>query len=262
MVPEVQGPLGQSTGENGSRRRGRREPEAIQHDYYARTASRYDDMHVEPGDEHYVAATFISALLRELDLKSLLDVGAGTGRGVAYFRSRHPDLLVRGVEPVAALVNEARRRHKLPTDQIVEADGRALPFEDGSFDAVCEFAVLHHVAKPDAVVGEMLRVARRAVFLSDENRFGHGRPLARLLKLGLCKARLWPVANYMKTRGRGYRISEGDGISYSYSVYDSLPKLAAWADRVVMIPVAGESSPHWSGPLLSTPSVLACALRD
>lgn len=219
-------------------------------------------MHVRPGDEHYVAARCISGLLREFDLESVLDVGAGTGRGVAYFRSRHPDLEVRGVEPVVSLIEEALRKHDLPDDLIVEADGQALPFGDGSFDAVCEFGVLHHVSNPDAVVEEMLRVARRAVFLSDNNRFGHGRPLARLAKLGLYKARLWPLANYIKTGGRGYRISEGDGLSYSYSVYDSLPQLAAWADQVVMIPVAGESSPRWSGPLLSTPSVLACALRS
>lgn len=240
----------------------RLEPEAIQREYYARTAAEYDQMHVQPGDEHYVAARSISGLLSEYGLESLLDVGAGTGRGVAYFRSRHPDLEVRGVEPVAALVEEACRRHDLPSDLILEAEGQALPFEDGSFDAVCEFAVLHHVPDPDPVVAEMLRVARRAVFLSDENRFGHGRPLAKLLKLGLSKSRLWPLANYIKTKGRGYRISEGDGISYSYSVYDSLPQLADWADRVVMIPIDGEPSPHWAGPLLSAPKVLACALRD
>ena len=105
----------------------------------------------------------------------------------------------------------------------------------------CEFAVLHHVPDPDSVLEEMLRVSRRAVFLSDDNRFGHGRLLARLLKVGLYKTRLWPVANYVNTMGRGYTVSDGDGLAYSYSVFDSLSRLAGWADRVVVIPTAGEA---------------------
>lgn len=108
---------------------------------------------------------------------------------------------------------------------------------------------------------EMLRVSRRAVFLSDDYRFGHGRLLARLMKVGLYKTRLWPIANYINTLGRGYTVSDGDGVAYSYSVFDSLPRLARWADRVVVIPTAGEATPRWTGPLLGAPAVLACALR-
>ena len=108
---------------------------------------------------------------------------------------------------------------------------------------------------------EMLRVSRRAVFLSDDDRFGHGRLLARLLKVGLYKTRLWPVANYVNTMGRGYKVSDGDGVAYSYSVFDSLSRLARRADRVVVIPTAGEATSRWTGPLLGAPAILACALR-
>jgi hypothetical protein len=108
----------------------------------------------------------------------------------------------------------------------------------------------------------MLRVARRAVFLSDNNRFGHGPFVSRLLKLALYRTGLWSTVNRIKTGGRGYRISEGDGLSYSYSVYDSLPQLNEWADRIILIPIEGFGYHRLSGPLLSARTVLACALRD
>ena len=236
--------------------------EAIQRRYYAETASRYDAMHVDPGDEHSLALRFISGLVRQLNLQSVLDVGSGTGRALEFFAREHPGLEVRGVEPVAELIDQGSQARGLARDLFVSGRGEALPFPDNSFDVVCEFAVLHHVADPRPVVSEMIRVARRAVFLSDENRFGHGHPALRMLKLGLYMTRLWPLADWGKTRGRGYRISEGDGLSYSYSVYDSVGQLDDWAERLFLIPLAGGRTGRWTGPLLTAPSILVCALRD
>ena len=71
--------------------------------------------------------------------------------------------------------------------ELVLGSGLQLPFPDASFDAVCEFGVLHHVEHPNAVVREMLRVSKTAIFLSDTNRFGRGRLFARLVKLALWK---------------------------------------------------------------------------
>jgi hypothetical protein len=31
---------------------------------------------------------------------------------------------------------------------------------------------------------------------------------------------LWPLANLVKTKGKGYTISEGDGLAYSYSLFN------------------------------------------
>ncbi len=54
----------------------------------------------------------------------------------------------------------------------MNASGLALPFKDDGFDAVVESSVLRHVSDPKAVVSEMIRVARKAVFLVDSNIFG------------------------------------------------------------------------------------------
>jgi hypothetical protein len=109
----------------------------------------------------------------------------------------------------------------------------------------------------------MLRVARRAVFICDSNRFGQGSGIARLTKLALYKTRLWGLYTYLRTRGKGYMITEGDGLAYSYSVYDSFDLVARWADRVILVPSEPKGKANsWFHPLLNSPGVLMCAIKD
>jgi ubiquinone/menaquinone biosynthesis C-methylase UbiE len=234
----------------------------IQARYYTDTATPYDVMHVREQDGHGVALRMISALVDQFEICSVLDVGCGTGRAVRHFRTRHAGIHVHGIEPVPALIRRAVEVHGVSACDIVCGRGEYLPYADRSFDAVCEFGILHHVPQPNAVVREMLRVARRAVFLSDANRFGQGSWTGRLTKLALYRLNLWPLANYLKTRGRGYSITPGDGLAYSYSVFDSLDLLAEWAPRVILIPTSPSSARTWAHPLLSAGQVLACATRD
>ena len=236
--------------------------EDIQAEYYRRTAPEYDAMHVAEHDEHGQALRFISCLLGLHGISTVLDVGCGTGRGVEYFREHHPDIGVVGVEPVEALLDLAIHRHGVPPERLVRGRGEALPFASESFDAVCEFGVLHHVRKPRVVVAEMLRVARKAVFISDSNRFGQGPDAVRWLKLLLYRCRLWWPANFVRTGGRGYLLSEGDGLAYSYSVYDDYPQVAKWAQQIILVPILPHASEAWLTPLLTAGHVLVCAFRD
>jgi ubiquinone/menaquinone biosynthesis C-methylase UbiE len=246
----------------GGDREGRVAPEQLQHDFYTATAGLYDEQMVREGDEHFVALEFISALVDGFGYRSILDVGAGTGRGVSHFINRHDQLEVRGVEPVQAMIEEAVRSNGVPEDCIVEARGGALPFEDDAFDVVCEFGVLHHVAEPNEIVQEMTRVARRAVFLSDENRFGNGGPFRRTTKFALYRLGLWPLVYRLANRGRTYHLSPGDGgVVYSYSVYDSLKILDEWADRTFLVPTV-PCDRTWFHPLFGARNLLLCALRD
>jgi SAM-dependent methyltransferase len=237
-------------------------PEQLQHEFYTATAADYHAAFVRPNDEHYRALSMISALMDGLRYASVLDVGAGTGRGVKHLIDHHPEIEVRGVEPVQAMIDRAEGSEGVPAGSIVEARGEALPFADGSFDVACELGVLHHVADPDAIVREMTRVARRAVFLSDENRFARGSRLSRAAKYVLYRLGVWGLLTRMRTRGRGYVLSEGDGgVAYSYSVYDSLPTLEAWADRVFLVPTV-PSRVGWFHPLFGATHILVCALKE
>jgi SAM-dependent methyltransferase len=234
----------------------------IQQRYYRETAIAYDAMHAHADDGHDVALRFISALIAEHRIRSILDVGCGTGRALRHFRERHPAVPARGVEPTTALIQRALEVHGVAPGQIACGRGESLPYGDKAFDAVCELGILHHVPDPNAVVREMLRVARHAVFISDANRFGQGSWLGRIAKLALYQLRLWPLVNYLKTGGRGYVISAGDGLAYSYSVFDSYDLLAGWASQVILVPTHPPSAMSWAHPLLTSGQVLACAIRD
>lgn len=235
-------------------------PEQLQAAYYQQTASRYDEVHAaDPRDAHYTALQIVDAMSNLFGLKNFLDVGAGTGRAALFLRDRGKQ--VRGIEPVKALIEQANQKG-LPPDAILCGDGRSLPFRDHSFDAVVEFGMLHHVAEPSRVVEEMMRVARKAVFLSDSNRFGQGGAAARAIKLMLYKTGLWKPARYLQTRGKYYTIADGDGLTYSYSIYDSYDQLAVWADVIWCLPTGtSQSSQSWLSPLLSSSHGLLCALR-
>jgi ubiquinone/menaquinone biosynthesis C-methylase UbiE len=234
----------------------------IQRKYYTDSAARYDSMHAREGATDASIMKFVQAILQMIDAHSVLDVGTATGRGIRELKRALPHLFVCGVEPVAALVEQAVRDGNTSSVPVLLATGEALPFPNASFDAVCEFATLHHVANPAAVVKEMLRVATKAVFICDANRFGQGSMAARLIKLALYKTKLWGAYNYLRTRGRGYLLSEGDGLAYSYSVYDSFSLIASWADRVILIPAGDGKSASWLHPLLNSGGVLVCALKE
>lgn len=204
---------------------GTNEARAIQTGYYARTAADYDATHVDGADEHAIALGWLAAMIAQRGYVSVLDVGSGTGRVLHYLKTV-PGVELRGVEPVAAL-REVGHRNGLSASELVEGDALSLAFEDNSFDLVCSFGVLHHIADHKRAVAEMCRVARAAVFISDANNFGQGRLPNRVIKQALRALGLWRAYDYARTGFKGYHFSEGDGVFYSYSMFDDLPVIRA-----------------------------------
>jgi ubiquinone/menaquinone biosynthesis C-methylase UbiE len=145
-----------------------------------------------------------------------------------------PEVEAIGIEPSAEL-REIGHEKGIPETQLVHGDAMKLAYADGSFDMVCEFGALHHIPDPGKAVAEMLRVARKAVFISDVNNYGQGSFLARCAKQALHGAGLWPLADWIKTRGRGYLISEGDGLYYSYSVFNNYRQIEEQCEAVHLL---------------------------
>lgn len=223
--------------------------------YHAQTALQYDDMHMEP--EHLLALHLLAGFIELNGIRSVLDVGAGTGRAMGWLKRRFPNLVVKGVEPVDQLREQGYAKGILLED-LVSGDGYALPFDAGRFDLVCEFAVLHQVEHPDRVVREMSRVASRMVCISDCNFMGQGPAWLRIVKFMSYVVGLWPAAYWIKPRGKRYAYSEGDGVAYSYSVYQSLSDLRQrWNDIRVIRTSPGSDVPL--NTMISSAQVLAVA---
>jgi ubiquinone/menaquinone biosynthesis C-methylase UbiE len=86
---------------------------------------------------------------------------AGTGTGALAFALAPLVREVVGVDPVAALLDEARARTgEFPNVELVQGDATRLAFGSGSFDVAACLRTLHHVAWPEQVVAELVRVTR------------------------------------------------------------------------------------------------------
>jgi ubiquinone/menaquinone biosynthesis C-methylase UbiE len=193
----------------------------LQRKYYIDTAAEYDLMHMheEVDVEHELAFYFMSSLIEKYKINSVLDVGAGTGRVILDLQRKFPHFRVEGVEPVAAL-RERGYKKGIAREVLTEGNGKNLHFPDDQFDLVCAFGILHHIDEPGLVISEMLRVAKQGIFISDSNNFGQGTRVQRLIKQMINALGLWSVYNYIRTKGKKYQISPGDGLFYSYSVFN------------------------------------------
>jgi len=200
--------------------------EIIQKDYYKKTAKNYDHMHgVDSGDDEHTFALFqLIGLLDYLNISSILDVGSGTGRVIKFLNDKNKNVKIVGIEPVKEL-REIGYRNGIPNDILIDGNGLNIEFPNNSFDLVCEFGVLHHIKNNTKVVDEMLRVSKKAIFISDCNNFGSGTYLSRSLKQLINLLKLWNIYNYIRTRGKMYMISEGDGLFYSYSVFNNFSQI-------------------------------------
>jgi len=208
----------------------------FQRDYYSKTANAYDDMHVDTSekDEHFFALTFMIAALDYFEIQSILDIGSGTGRAIHYMKMKKPELHIVGIEPVKEL-RQIGYDKGLTKNELFDGDATKLQFSDSEFDLVCEFGVLHHIKRHELAVSEMLRVAKKAIFISDSNNFGQGSFLARIIKQLINAFGLWGVADFIKTKGKGYTISEGDGLAYSYSVFSDYKQIQAQCKNIHLL---------------------------
>jgi SAM-dependent methyltransferase len=86
--------------------------------------------------------------------KRVLDVATGTGLAAAAAAGGGADVV--GVDVAAEMIEQARSLH--PEVEFVQGDVYALPFADGTFDAVlCNFGLLHF-GRPEDAAAELVRV--------------------------------------------------------------------------------------------------------
>lgn len=228
-----------------------------QREYYRNTAARYDEMHDSETGVASLPYAFVNFALTHLDCRNVLEIGSGTGTVLRALASAHSGVRFVGVEPVPELREQGFSKG-LSRDQLVDGDAMRLSYPNRSFDLVFAMAVLHHVPRPARAVAEMLRVARRGIVICDDNNFGQGGYLIRSLKQVLKLLGLWGAANWLKTGGRGYIETEGDGISYSYSVFSNLPQIRRRCSSVHIM----NTSPAGTNPYRTAKSVAVLGILN
>ena len=101
-------------------------------------------------------------VLRGADLGGhALEVGPGPGLTTDVLRTRVPALTALEIDP--SLATALRSRLAATNVTVVEGDGTAMPFADGTFTGAVSCTMLHHVPSPtlqDRLLAEVRRVLR------------------------------------------------------------------------------------------------------
>jgi SAM-dependent methyltransferase len=165
-----------------------------------------------------------------LGARTVLDVGSGAAdiplALVADAGRRGVELRVTCLDRSDQMLAIARRRTaEHPALAFVRADGEALPFPDGAFDAVTCTLALHHFEPPAAraLLRELRRVARLSPIVCDLRR--------SLVAFGA--AWLW-------SRTSGNRLTRHDAPLSVRRAYTP-------AEAVALARVAGWRAPHVAG---------------
>jgi len=89
--------------------------------------------------------------VRNLEFTRLLDVACGSGYGLSMLAAEHQQVI--GVD-----VDRDALRSASQAAPVLAADGCALPFDDGTFDAISSFETIEHLDHRDAFLAELARV--------------------------------------------------------------------------------------------------------
>jgi ubiquinone/menaquinone biosynthesis C-methylase UbiE len=121
------------------------------------------------GDEHRMALNMLKLSRND----RVLDVACGPGNFTRGFARAAGEGLVVGLDASQTMLAVAVRKTESANLAYVRGDACALPFRDGSFDAICCFAALYLIQEPMRALDEIARVLApggRVALLSSCNR--------------------------------------------------------------------------------------------
>jgi malonyl-CoA O-methyltransferase len=108
----------------------------------------------------------LSRLLQRLDYihhqpVSTIDIGCGTGKGIAGLQARYPRCRVVGLDLAFSMLQESKKQYGLfRKKSVVNSDMEKMPFADDSFDLLFSNLALHWVNDLSATFNELARIGR------------------------------------------------------------------------------------------------------
>ena len=143
-------------------------------DRFGRTADRVAAHSAEQID---TVREQLRALLTPAGDERALDVGTGAGTLALALAPLVREVV--GVDAVPELLDAARVNAPANVT-FVEGDATSLPFASFSFDLAATRRTLHHIARPELVVAELVRVTRPGGTIVVEDQIAPIDPLAAL----------------------------------------------------------------------------------
>ena len=110
--------------------------------------------------KRHVREELVAPAIEGMELGDVLEIGPGFGPATEVLAARSGRLTALEIDPRLAGPLRDRLGDRA---EILEGDGAAMPFPDGSFDVVACFTMLHHVpsaATQDRLFAEARRVLR------------------------------------------------------------------------------------------------------
>jgi len=108
----------------------------------------------------------LSRLLQRFDYihhrpETVIDIGCGTGRGVAGLQSRYPRSKIVCLDLAFSMLQESKKQYGLlRKKRVVNADMENMPFTDGSFDLLFSNLALQWVNDLGATFKEFARIGK------------------------------------------------------------------------------------------------------
>lgn len=123
-------------------------------------AESYDAM-----DHHLVNARFVADFIAEHGSArggTYLDVGTGTALIPIVLAAADRRARIMGVDGAAQMLKIGQRNiEEFRLNSRIDlklCDAKAMPFDDGSFEAVISNSIVHHIPEPSKAFGEMVRL--------------------------------------------------------------------------------------------------------
>jgi ubiquinone/menaquinone biosynthesis C-methylase UbiE len=197
--------------------------------HFDERAERYDHDTKTCDQQDFNNFTTVIPYILQQGGERFLEVATGTGIILDRLLKDGKDAY--GLDFSTGLLKVAEEKRHISKERLFCGDAENLPFDDQSFDSTCVFRSLHHMENPDIVLREMIRCARKNVFVYD-GAGGWRRAVKRTLNsVGLYQSL------YSLLRGQpdtGYRpANETEGPVKVFYAEDVIPVLKSCGLRIV-----------------------------